>query len=668
MQESVEVYLRGKGLEVFRASGGRQLTLKCIFCGENHSKGKMYVNAENGAFDCKICGVSGGWRMLLEHFGDEPDEESPAYKPSRALSILTEYAELSARALRANPRIVEYLTERGLTADTIASALIGFHAKNYSIVDSMEHVGVKGGYTRAEVRETGLLDIHGREFHEGRITIPYLLSRQVHQVRGKDPKAKYFTIAGDEVQLYNADALRGAETVLITEGEFDCLIVQQTLSAAPETRARNIAVVAVPGTQSLPGGNSGFPKFFEDARRVYVGFDTDDAGRRGALKVRELLGAKARLLELPEQEMDWTDWLAPKTTTDRLIGDIPVRARPNGGHGWADIMRLIHEADMRDKRVYSVAEAAAQLYELEHSAPGIKLGYPSLDALIKPGLRPGSLTIPLARTGVGKSVLLANFIYNTRAIPQLLITLEMTAPETWNRLRRIARFYHPAMDEHELQTLFDNVRIVDENAVSAESFDSLIEEFKEEVGASPQLCHVDYLGYYARAQRGVSQYEKVSSAVMSLKERAKAHRMALISPGQVNRTAKPGEPISEDDARDAGAIEETADFLFGIWRPWEATSADLNPGQQGHVQSDLMLRLLKSRHGNKGRTVRLAMSHASLAIVDQTAGKNVHRVDIENGAINRGESYESIYDRSRQQELAKLQGELPPWENEKERA
>jgi len=649
MQENVEAYLRGKGLEVFRAAGGRQLTLKCLFCGEDHRKGKMYVSAEHGAFDCKICGVTGGWRMLLEHFGDEPDDASPVFKPSRKTAILDEYAALSARALSANPKVAEYLRERGLTDDTVAAAGIGYHAKNVSLVDSMESVGVQGGYTRAEVRETGLLNERGQEFLENRVTIPYIEGGRTVQVRGKDLAGKYITPPGEQVRLYNADVLRGAETVFITEGEFDALILRQVLSAAPETRARNIAVVAVPGTQSLPGGTDGFARMFEDARRVYIGFDTDDAGRRGALKVRDLLGAKARLIELPEAELDWTDWLAPVSPN-----------RPHGGHGWADVMRLIHDADMRDKRVYTMQEAAAQLYELEHSAPALKLGFPSLDALITPGLRPGSLTIPLARTGVGKSVFLANILWYTRHIPQMLITLELTAPETWNRLRRIARFHHPEMDDRELQGLFSNVRLVDQNAVRNEDFDTLVEEFIEDQGESPRICHVDYLGYYARAQRGKDQYEKVTNAVMSLKERAKDHQLAVIAPGQVNRGAKPGEPISEDDARDAGAIEETADFLFGIWRPWEAATAD--QGTRGQVHTDLSLRILKSRHGNKGRTVQLAMSHASLAIVDQVHAKNRHRVEIENGAYNRGESYEDIYNRDRQRALAKLQGELAPWE------
>jgi hypothetical protein len=53
------------------------------------------------------------------------------------------------------------------------------------------------------------------------------------------------------------------------------------------------------------------------------------------------------------------------------------------------------------------------------------------------------------------------------------------------------------------------------------------------------------------------------------------------------------------------------------------------------------------------------MSHVSLAIVDPSDRRNTNRVDMENSAFNRGDSYESIYNRDRQTALVRLQDELP---------
>lgn len=653
MQTEVSEYLRSKGLEIFRAAG-KEWTLQCIFCGENHRKGKLYVNGETGVFDCKVCGTQGGLRALLEHFGDEVDETSPAFRPSRRMAINEEYLALAEEHLWANVEVLDELRERGLSDETIRRGRFGFHPHGVSLVDDLPTgVGRPGGFTRAEIRETGLLNERGEEFLGGKIVIPYLAGGSVVQLRGKIRGGKYLTTPNDQVRLYNTDALRGAEHVLLVEGEFDCRIVEQTLSTAPDVRARSIAVVGLAGAESLPDGKEGFGRYFEATRRLYVGLDPDDTGRRAALKIRDLIGGKTRGVEIPDPA-DWTDWLAPATAS-----------RPHGGHQWGDVMRLIHEADMRDKRVFTVGEAAAKLYDLEHSAPGIKLGWPSLDALLKPGLRPGSLTVPLARTGVGKSVFLANVAYYNRHLPQLFITLELTVAETWNRLRRIARFFHPEMVDHELEMLFSNLRMVDENQISSGEFSILLAEFAEEVGEPARLVHVDYLGYFARGMRGKDQYERVTNAVMELKRLAKEHEVAIISPSQVNRGARPGEPISEDDARDAGAVEETSDFLFGIYRPWEAIQDGV---AAGHVQSDLKVKLLKSRHGNKGRVASLSMSHASLAIADPSDRKSTVRVDLENAAHNRGSSYEDIYRRDRQAALQSLQGELDPFADDKETA
>ena len=671
---TVEEYLRSKNVQVYR-SGAGQLTLQCLWHDDSsHLKGKLYVNAENGAFDCKVCGTQGGMRMLMEHFGDEFGESSSAYKPSRHLQVNTEYAVVAAVNLQVNAKALDYLLERGLSAEVIKEAGLGYHAKGTSVVDSMPSYRVAGGFKKEEVVATGLMYDSGSEALVGRITIPYWSYGQAVQVRGKDMKGKYMTPAGQEVRLYNEDALRGADVVLITEGEFDCLMVQETLKLSPDVKARNIAVVAIPGTQSLPRGKEKFASFFDHCKRVYIGFDTDNAGRRGALAVKELLGTKARILELPEEELDWNDYLGPK-------GD----ERPHGGHGWADVMEIIRVADMRDKRLFTVQDAAAQMRDIENSAPAIKLGFPSLDALIAPGLRPGSLTVPLARTGTGKSIFLQNVMYYTRHIPTLAVTLELTAAETWVRLRRIARFHNPGMTDSQIEGLYPNLRICDQNQLRQSDLNQLVEEFIDDYGAPPAIGHVDYLGYYARAQPGDSPYMKVSNAVMSLKEWAKEHSMAVLSPGQVNRGAKPGEPISEDSARDAGPVEETADFLFGIWRPWESDEIQKS-ASSGAVQNMLKLRILKSRHGNKGKTVDLSMGHHSLAIVDGYSQKGVLQIDLENQAYNRGEKYEDYFARQRQGAFADLQGRLagtspigeiaktspaagkPPWETEEEAA
>jgi len=639
----VRGYLRSKGLDV--KMSGKECVVPCFFvCGEHADsrKKKLYVNSEHGAWDCKVCGQQGGWRAVLEHFGDKI-EDTPAAKPSRKFQINEEYLHATQDALMQNKKALAYLFERGLTLDTIEAARLGYHPKGVSLMESLPSSLKEGGFTRDELRDSGLLTAAGRDFHSGRIIIPYLSSGQVLQVRGRalDPndKIKYATPPGDPVRLFNEDALRGAERVILVEGEVDALNVQQVLQSSPDVRARNLAVVAIAGVGSLPGGKEGFADYFEDIKRVYVAFDNDNPGKQASIKVKDLLSAKARIVELTGEVKDWSDFIV------------------DGHHGWQDVMGLISEADMRGKRVFSVGESLRSLRKLESAAPGIKTGWRTLDSLLFPGLMPGQVTIPVANTGNGKSLWLANLAWQTRDIPTLYITLELTKEESANRLLRIARFYDPLMDDVTLDAHFPHLSIVDENRLSADDFSVLMEEFIEERGDKPRIVHVDYLGYYARGQRAKDQYQKVTDAVMQLKELAKEWQTHIVVPSQVSRNQKQGELIQASALRDSGAVEETADFLLGISRPHLQEGIN-KAAKEGTVGSALKVNLAKSRHGNTGRVVPLHLAPHSLAIVDDTDRVAVQRVEQEVESYNGGEKYQEFLGRKQRTAWQARQGSL----------
>ena len=122
--------------------------------------------------------------------------------------------------------------------------------------------------------------------------------------------------------LYGADDLRAADDVIVTEGEYDRLIVKQTCTGSNDSRMRQVAVVGLPGAGSWPPD---VERFFTDAKRVYIGLDPDDTGRQYAAKLKAVVGSKARIVELPsaEPKCDWTDYLRPASPTNR-----------HGGHGW----------------------------------------------------------------------------------------------------------------------------------------------------------------------------------------------------------------------------------------------------------------------------------------------------------------------------------------------
>lgn len=620
----VAAYLASKGYQGRPAGGGTEIVYPCFLgCGEDASsrKRKLYVNARDGWFHCKVCDIKGGTYLLLQHFGDDPKDKKVGdeHVASRR-QILSEATEVAATMLQNNDDVLLYLmNERGLSPETIVERQLGYVGPPWSLVQNLT-----GTYTREAMATTGLVypDGHkaGQDFFFRHLLIPYQSRGSVTQVRGRIypeenwTSGKYWTGSGIDADLYGRSELVDAEDCIIVEGELDAMVLKQHLQSSPDSRLRRMAVVSPPGAGSL---KEEWLPYFEDVRRIYLAFDPDDTGKRAMVTYKEMFGSRARIIELPPElpKCDWTEYLLPVPLTADTAWHLE---HPHAGHDWRDVARLLANASGR--RLFSMAEAGASWRAYKEENPqGIKTGFSQLDAAILPGLLPGQVMIILAKTGTGKTILLCNMAYYMRHEPVMFISLEMTKEEVYERLRRIYLFWYPEATDAEIDMAYDNIMVCDENRLQEKDLELLVEEFQIEKGAKPKVCYIDYLGYFARGARGNSPYEKVSNAVMTLKAMAKAHMFSIISPAQVNRGTTAGKPIDLDDARDAGTIEETADFLVSIWRPDDAIQAD------GVAQPTGKLRLttLKSRHGNAGLTFSLQMDMLSLIIVDDatTASK-----------------------------------------------
>lgn len=612
---SVDVahYLASHGVNVYRANGS-EVTFHCLWCpdGDPKGKGKCYINTESWLYDCKRCGQRGNRRTLLKHFGDE-DEVSylPGADPAARRKVLDESAAVAHQMLLNNDEMLEYLVRRGLSAKTITEYQIGYVGSSWPLSKNLP-----SEHTILDKQAAGIITESGYEFFSDKITIPYFSHGSCVSLRGKDPKGKYFTASGDVVRLFNSDRLRNAEDVVITEGEFDCLILQQKLELSSDPRVRATTVVGIPGAEALP---SGFEKMFSEAKRVYIALDPDETGMKASIKIKEILGSKARIVQLPTDlpKCDWTEFFTVR------------------GKTLADALGLFAMASGR--RLWQVRDASARWRRREIEVPGIKTGFTDLDAWFYPGVQAGDLIIPIAKTGVGKTNFLCNLAYNTRSQPEVLISLEMMATQVYERLRRIYHFWHPLATDDEIDEAYRLLRIVDENRLHEGDIAILCDEYEDEVGMRPQIAMVDYLGYYAKGCKGVGAYEKTTNAVMALKAEAKSAEVGLISPHQVNRQAEDGRPLDASDARDSGAVEETCDLMPTLFRPADALQAEA----RGELNGIVRMGNVKNRKGGKGQMTNLRFSLASLVLVDDgTEAAKI--VEEENRVIWRGGTYNDV--------------------------
>jgi len=266
---TIKDYLREKGISFREAN--RELITKCLFAScDNDSRpneGHLYFNAENGVYHCKKCDARGNLVTLSKHFGDdikttnyETEYVSKNSRKSRVLDpeMIKEYHDNLPLGIRS------YLNERGIKDEIIDSYQIGygeFYGK-FWIVFPIKNI--EGNYAFLK------------------------LKRLPGDTNNPDKGKVYLT--GSSHQIYYWDDIKKAkEYLFIVEGEPDKLLLN------------SLGICAVTST----GGAETFKKQWVEEilknpaiKKIYVCFDNDDSGRKGADKVINLVENGGSAVEL----------------------------------------------------------------------------------------------------------------------------------------------------------------------------------------------------------------------------------------------------------------------------------------------------------------------------------------------------------------------------------
>lgn len=589
----VSEYLRSKGLQVKRA-GPDDVHVACWYCGEDPGKrGRLYVNVsadENvaGLHFCHLCGTKGNFRTMRRHFGDpvDDDKDDTHHAVQGILQVACKYYQDAL-----NSDVLGWLKkERGLTLETIERFRLGWAPGG--LHDYLRERGFK----TSDIAQTGLVverNERWQDFLLDEVVIPYQVAGSVVMLRGKKMDGKYRTPPHQKARIFNSDAVWDAEEVLICEGEFDAMVLSQL----------GYNACGVPGASTWQEAWNGY---FERARLIYVCFDPDTAGNLGAEKIKDHLGTRTRRVE----------WEVPD---DVDAGEIdPSYLYVSSKFTKTDFDKLLNEAVLRGSILITVDDAYREWKEVQGQV-GLQFGYPDLDASISPGLLKSQVLVVLAKTNTGKTLFLLNLFQRMSMVQPdakiLFISLEQTRGDWFERAQRIWNFYNLGTDlRHvEAETLKywrERLLMVDKNRVTEDELVNCIDEYEMQMGCRPDLVAVDYLGYWASGFKGKDRYERVSDAVMSLKSVAKQKRVAIVAPHQVSRVAEFGSEPDIDAARDSGAVEETADFVFALWSP------DATKGKQADQRNGLVnLKIGKSRHGGKGDVIKIQFAPVTLAMV-----------------------------------------------------
>jgi DnaB-like helicase C terminal domain/Toprim-like len=553
------------------------------------------MNREHGAWKCHRCQEEGSFFSFQERQGDKPERLSREL--ANRWDVWDYMVDLCMIELLDESDALSYLhDERGFTSRTIAESRLGWIPDN--IMDLMLEK-----WTMTDLKGAGLVSDTNYPLFWHRVLVPYFDRDNVVMLRAKEIGGNILQAKDTSIRLFGSNNIRGHSEVYLCEGEMDAIYLNQL----------GYPAAAAPGAGSY---QEDWNTWFESARRVYVCFDSDDAGRKGSHRTAQMIGSRSRQVEFPIP-----DKAKSTDTTEFFIRDL---------HTTDEFDALVSE--VRGERIFSIESSLAERDRLLKTE-GVKLGLEELDRCLLPGLLPGQLMTILAKTGAGKTALLSQLLHNLSswtnfeetegglAVPTLVLSLEQTKSELADRMERIGRLNIPKLDRPTLGSWYSKVRICDENRVPPEDVPVLVDEFIAEVGEPPKVVMVDYLGYWSRSFPGKSKYEQTSEAVMELKRIAKEFEMSIIAPHQVSRAGRRGERLDMDFARDSGVVEETSDFMLGLFKPGERFLDDEGEEDYSDIEwrkrADTRLEILKSRHGSVGRTLMFYWAPFSLSLIER---------------------------------------------------
>ena len=490
-------YLQSKGFTLKRA--GSEYRTDCMFCGDR--KGHLYINPVKEVFYCMKCNATGNIWALKKHFGDYD-----IYRPERKKEVRT-------------------FTVNGLTV----------RGKSYLM------------------RERGFKEEVINEFQlgekDGMVSIPYILDGQVVGIkyRGIDKKSYIREKDGLSI-LYNQDRVDKTKDVIVVEGEFDVM-------AAYQLGYRNVVSTSV----GAMGFKNEWMDFFDSCiGKIYIAYDNDEAGDKGADKLAERVGRhRCYRVKLPQK--DFNDCLMAGFTKE----DIDKYIESAGAYSLDNLVHAAVVGEWLKKKVLN-----------QEDTTGIRvIDMPSFNKYLG-GIRESEVTVVTGETGSGKSTWTLNVVYNLIRMGRgaLVISTEMDAVKVCGKFcsmyHKKAHFnaYAEELDEFidwlsRMNCYFVNVR----GEMEVEVISEYIRYVRHKYGTDVIL--LDHLHYFLKpVDNMVQEIERFMKKIVAVALETKTHILLVAHPSKLKNESG---IVKMNDIKGGSAIKQDASNIITIWRDKE---------------------------------------------------------------------------------------------------
>ena len=289
---TIKEYLTRKGIP-FKEQNGELIT-HCLFnhCDDDGRDGEahLYFNAETGQYHCKKCGEKGNIITLAKHFGDNINDISLNQRKHR--ENIKKYQRFDTSLVKTYHQAIpayirQYLNARGITDALMSDFKLGwgkFYGKWWITIPIQD---IDGDFVFFKLRQ---------DPNEGNKKMTY-------------PK-------GIEAQIYGWGMLKTTtDKIVICEGELDRLILLSK------------GMPAITSTHGAMTFKQEWCKRLAKISKIYICFDNDEAGRKGAERVAKMVENernKTYIITLPKKigkNGDITDYFVKLNgNPDDLLG------------------------------------------------------------------------------------------------------------------------------------------------------------------------------------------------------------------------------------------------------------------------------------------------------------------------------------------------------------
>jgi len=538
----IESYFSSKGWS-FKFKNGEYCLDLCPLC--NAGPGHFYINQAKEFFYCHKCGERGHILSLKKRLGDLPpiahiSEYSKIKTPAKTidLSIIEKYH----KDLLENSAALAYLTdERRFNPETIKKFKLGFK--------------------------------------DGAIAIPHLRDGECLNVKYRSlngGEKKYFREEGYPSILFNLDSARNSGWIVLTEGEFDAMAFYQM------------------GVQSVAAVTGGADCFLdewidplESFSQIFISWDMDEAGRKGAEKAGDKLG-HYRCLNVLLPLKDANDCLRAGYTKSE-IDQIIAQAKPFQS-------KLIKTPEFYFDQI-------RDLHSGKFQSKGIKTGWNAFDSLLG-GIRLHELSVLTGETSSGKTTWATNlgYIIANNHHPVLMASFEMKPMPILRKMIQMETGSHFAnLPQERLEWALSQISglpiyFIDVyGQIGLDELKGSIYYAKRRYGI--ECAVLDNLSFFLKYSAD-HERQAIDQALRDIKAWAMdlgIHVLLIVHPTKLTYDNK---VVHLNDLKGSSGLKQIPDNVLSIWRP-------RGEGDSKSPTGEIILYILKVRDdsGDEGKLI-----------------------------------------------------------------